>query len=907
MFGALLGLALLTAAAAPPATAAAPPADPSAPGSAVQTFTSCLNSARAGDLLLLVDESRSLRSSDPQAARVTAARYLLSRMSTFADRTGFELDVAVAGFSDRYSQVSDWTPMGAATLDDLTQRVKEFADRNAGTETDYWTALEGARRALSEQTTSGQTTPPGTGRRCQAIAWFSDGELDITARDDGATKPYSGSLEITSEAAADQAEAAAAEALCRPRGGLADQLRASGVVLFGIGLNTSGRPRDFDLMSSIVAGESPSRQCGQPNTRSPGEFQLASDIDGLLFAFDELIPPGPPISQERRTCPGAVCAAQRHSFVLDSSVGKVEILGSVDRDGIDAALAAPSGPPIPLGPKTIGTSSTVTRGPARITFSWLSDRTVSVDLVSDTRTSEWSGEWALVFVDPTPGAPDVRSRSNVHLTGDLFPVWTNRPPVLHSGQTLPASFGLVDGADRPVAPSSVLGTLSLSVSLLSPDRPSAAMVGVIDDKARFGAPAMLDLRDVAPGPATLRLTLAVRTAPAVRPDGTQVPGTQLAPQSVELPLRIAAPVGYPQVDDAVNFGTADGETTLSAALGVTGPGCVWAAPAQNPRLDAAPPDAGTITVGGTDARGPRSCLELDPGQQDELDLRLSTAQVGNGTVTGLLEVMVAPPGEPQSARPVQVAFTADLRKPLDKLVFWRVLAVLVLLGAGIPLALLYLAKWATARVPARPLLAGRVGVSVVDGEVRRNGSPFQLDQRDLNHQVPIPPRGGRDLVAHGVRLRARTGWSPFGAGHVRVAVGDGRTCASADQRPGSPRGAGAHLPLAVHNTWIVLHDPAGSPDQAEVLVLAGGDDPTGQSRSRLETEIADRLPRVLARLREDHPHQPGPPAPPQDPSPFGGPDGPRDPRGPSPFDDLGPSRRGGPTPPTQRTTPGEHW
>jgi len=900
--GAVVGLVLLAAGLGTPSPAVAQPA--TAPSdTAVQRFTSCLNSTEDGDLLLLVDESGSLRSSDPQGARVTAARYLLSRMSTFADRTGFRLDVAVAGFSDRFSMVSGWTPVGAATLPGLTQQVEEFADRNDGGETDYWTALEGARRALADQ------APPGAGRRCQAVAWFSDGELDIIPRgsagDDGATKPYSGPLEITSEAAADQAEAAAAESLCRPRGGLADQLRASGVVLFVVGLNTSGQPRDFDLMRSIATGESPSRSCGQPTDRRPGAFQLAEGIDGLLFAFDELIPPAPPIQQEHRTCPATVCVTERHSFVLDPSVGKVEILGSVDRAGIDAVLVPPSGAPIPLDPKAVGSRFTVMTGPSTLAFSWLSDRTVSVDLVSDVRTSGWTGEWALVFVDRTQGAPDVRSRTNVHVTGDLFPVWTNRPPVLHSGEAPRAVFGLVDGNGRTMAPSSVRGTLALTVALLSSSRPSAAVVGVMD-KARLREPVVLDLRDVPPGPATLRLTLALRTASATRPDGTQVPGTQLAPGVVELPLQIAAPVGYPQVDGTVNFGTSDGETTLTGTLGVTGAGCVWAAPVQNPQLDSAPPDAGKITLSATDAQGPQSCLDLGRGEQGELELRLSTAQVGNGTVTGTLPVTVAPPGEPQSARQVPVAFTADLRKPLDVPVFWQVLLALVLFGAGIPLGLLYLAKWATARVPARPLLTGRVAVTVVDDQVRRNGVPFHLDQRDLDQQVPIPPRGGRNLVAHGVRMRARTGGSPFGAGHVRASVGDGRTFASADQRTASADGTEARLPLAVHNTWVVLHDPAGPPEEAEVLVLASGDDPTGQSRSRLEIEIAHRLPRVLARLRANHP-PPDPSAPRRDPSPFGGPDGPRDPRGPSPFDDLGPSRRGGPTPPNQRTTWGDHW
>lgn len=881
-FGVVVGLVLLVAGAGSSA-AASDAASPPPPGSAVQTFTSCLNSSRPGDLLLLIDESHSLVDTDPGAARVTAARYLLSRLSTFADRTKFRLNVAVAGFSDAFDMASRWSPLGAMTLPALTRQVDAFADRNQGVETDYLSALEGARRALADQ------AQPGTASRCQAIAWFSDGQLDLTGQ--------------ASPAADAAAEAAAVDALCRPSSGLADQLRASGVVLFGMGLlGRNSHPGDFDLMRAISTGESPSRPCGRPSTRTPGDFHLAENIDDLLFAFDAMVPPGPPISQTRRTCPVAVCASERHSFVLDSSVSKVEILGTVDREGVRAALVPPSGAPIPLGPTTVGKPFTVTRGPSTVSFFWLSDRTVSVDLVSQSRSGGWSGEWALVFVDPTPRAP-VRSRTNIHVTGDLRPAWTNRPPVLHSEQSIPATFGLVDGAGRAVTPSSVLGDLSLRVVLAAPGRSPVTVVNATD-KAGLDSPTALDLRAIPPGPATLRLTLDVRTAPAIRADGTRVDGTRLAPSSLELPLQIAPPLGYPQVGDEVNFGRSNGETTLTGTLGVIGPGCVWAAPVT-PEIESAPQDAGRITVEATGARDARTCLRIGPGRQGRLELRLTTERVGNGTVTGSLPVMVAPPGDPGAARQVLVTFTADLRKPLDEQVFWQVVIALVLLGVGLPLGLFYLAKWATARIPARPLLAGRIPVTVTDGQVRRFGVPFRLDQRDLDQQVPIPVRGGRDLVAHGVRLRAQTGWSPFGAGHVVACVPDGRTRAAADQQAPSQLSDEARLPLAIHNTWLVLHDPTGPADQAEVLVLVSGDDPTGRLRSRLETTIADHLPRVLARMRADHPQQTVTSGMQQGPPPFGEPYRPPDPTGASPFD-LGPSQRGGPTPP-HRTTPGDHW
>src|SRR4029453_17298585 len=49
------------------------------PAGGAKRFGACLASQKAGDLLLLFDESSSLQSTDPQAARVQAARYLLQR------------------------------------------------------------------------------------------------------------------------------------------------------------------------------------------------------------------------------------------------------------------------------------------------------------------------------------------------------------------------------------------------------------------------------------------------------------------------------------------------------------------------------------------------------------------------------------------------------------------------------------------------------------------------------------------------------------------------------------------------------------------------------------------------------------------------------------------------------------
>ncbi|WP_234789073.1 hypothetical protein, partial [Mycolicibacterium fortuitum] len=62
----------------------------------------------------------------------------------------------------------------------------------------YWVALDGARQALAARAKNSEG-----GQRCQAIAWFSDGKIDFTARD--VAKPYAEGVDLSSQEGVDQA------------------------------------------------------------------------------------------------------------------------------------------------------------------------------------------------------------------------------------------------------------------------------------------------------------------------------------------------------------------------------------------------------------------------------------------------------------------------------------------------------------------------------------------------------------------------------------------------------------------------------------------------------------------------------------------------------------------------------
>ena len=306
------------------------------------------------------------------------------------------------------------------------------------------------------------------------------------------------------------------------------------------------------------------------------------------------------------------------------------------------------------------------------------------------------------------------------------------------------------------------------------------------------------------------------------------------------------PVGYPILGPRVDFGLADGSTELTAALPVRGPGCVWVgAPASS----AIAPEGVSVAVTTDSATAAPSCLRVEEGSQASLPLRLRIDRTANGTASGTIPISVAPLDGLDKSRTVDVPYTADLHKPFQTTNFLLVLITALLLGPGIPLGLLYLAKWLTARIPDRGLYAKRIPVTVEHGRVLRDGASFGLTSSDFVQLLPIGRGGARRLEAAGVGLRTRTGWSPLGRGVVMVEA-PGYAAASSSDRKTHGKRLAAHLPLAVHNTWVLLHDPTGPADRAEVLVLMGADASELQ-RDDLAADVAAEVPSMLPSLRAE--------------------------------------------------------
>ena len=835
--GCLLPAAVPSGAAAQPAAAqpAAAQAEAAAAGDAILKLGACLAAQGEGDLLLLIDRSGSLDETDPGAVRVQAANYLLSGLATYADDVEVELDVAVSGFDAEYERTVDWQRLTTSSLPVFTRGVDAYADRDTGFDTDYANALSGVRDDL-------RSRQRGTDeRRCQAQVWFSDGRFDIDTRRGadaverhGDSKPYAPGIRLTDEAGTAAAEAAGQQSLCRS-GGLVDQLRATGALTFGVGLGT--RADDFALMSSIASG-SGGPQCGKSTTEVVGDFRLAQDVDALIFALDAFSEPGTKtLDRTTGVCPMTACATEAHSFVLDRSIRAVHVLAGADAPGIDVLLRDPSGGPDtrfryvegePVLPQRIAGQD--------VTASWVSDKTLQIDL--GRRSDDgWFGQWSVIFVDPTGTADDAVARTQLRITGDLLPALAGEAPVLRSGEQPRIQLGVAsEETSQPVPATALLGTARLSASLVSSDGQQRSVLPPTAP-ADLGAGTTLDLADVPPGQATLTLVLSIQTRGIPATGGrAAIPGTQLADRQVDLPLTVLPPLGFPTVAGRVDFGRVEGAGPFDSSVTVNGPGCVWVMAST---LDASPDGVPGAAVTSS-ASSADTCLNVVEGQTAELPVSLSVDGQGNGTASGRVEVSLAPQDATERALTATVAFVADLQRPVDAGKKLAIFFVALVLGIGLPIAFLYLAKRWTSKIAGRALAVGQVDVQLEGDQVLRDGRAFTFSSKDLAF-LSLPNGGARRLHAAGLDLRSRTGWSPTSPGYTEAY--------SAGDVVVGPQGR-ARLPLTVHGSWVGLLRQTDLDDVRVALLLPA----TGISAdvcARIARDVRDRLPDLARRIRSE--------------------------------------------------------
>ena len=153
-----------------PQASAATPQDLSEVGTrAFDDLTRCINSNKKLDIYYLIDESGSLKRTDPTDTR---AEILASSLRTLGAFKGVEITYNYGFFGDKFDGANSWRSVDAASVgqaaDSLAREVKNRKNNN---DTNWLLGIEGASRTLQEQ---GNKT-----KACQALIWLTDGGLWI--------------------------------------------------------------------------------------------------------------------------------------------------------------------------------------------------------------------------------------------------------------------------------------------------------------------------------------------------------------------------------------------------------------------------------------------------------------------------------------------------------------------------------------------------------------------------------------------------------------------------------------------------------------------------------------------------------------------------------------------------------
>jgi len=344
-----LALGVVTAilvAGAPGPAAAAGPGSAGSGSSAVadRAFAEVAGCVSGADTLLasiVVDESASLRSTDPRAMRVSAITTAVDALQELRSSTSGRLDVQVSmsTFARGYDNLVGWGKLNAQQADRLrTTAARVLPQRDSGNATDYRKALQGAQGQLDDR-----ASQVGSDSVCKVMLWFTDGALDVDAATD-----------------------VAAQQLCRPRG-IADAVRRDQISVITLALITPGSsvtPAQRDQLRAVAEGTGNSVTCGTtpiPSDASSGVYLSANDPEALrrMFAgataFISGATGGPSV-----TCPGPGCAGGRFSFVAEPGVGGFRVVADVGSNGRAPVLVGPGGTRMVL--PTVGSRSAAVPG-----------------------------------------------------------------------------------------------------------------------------------------------------------------------------------------------------------------------------------------------------------------------------------------------------------------------------------------------------------------------------------------------------------------------------------------------------------------------------------------------------------------------------------------------------------------
>ena len=848
----------------------------------LEEMATCLRSRERLLLVLLVDESGSLRTTDPQNERVTAARVALRSFASLAStRVAGHLpriDVLVAGFSSSFTAIAPWGALDEERLAGVEASVEGFASLNSGLDTDFPTAFIGARRELAAR--SAALSEGGAAEPCKAVLLFTDGRYDIEAgdtparREAGTEKQYAPGVSLLDPANGPVVEAAGRDLLCRTDGsGLTDRLRDDGAIIVTVALAAQIDAADQDFLRALSTGHSGDVTCGANADAKTGAYLAATDLSELAPAFSRVATsiagateaPGSPVVE---TCQGSECERGRRSFDLDPILRKFSVLADTRTPGVTIEVRAPhTADPLVI---VSGADGEQAIAGAELRWSWVTETTVELNADLPGGRDSWVGHWSVTFVDPDARSSTERPRADVFLYGSWTPELAGDAHLLR-GEEAELVIVVVD-ADGGAVPAEALARSEARVEATLAD-PTAGTEETVplsgpDAQGRFHATYSAGA-DLQASTLELDIRLAARTEP----------GVELAPSTARYRLAVDVPDLYPHVRTSELRltsvrGTGEARGTIELVGGRDRAGCVWF---ESPEFDSFPSEAISFSSEISPKATKSDCMQIVAGESRLIDVGIRPRASSEGSVRGTLTINVSARGERDSL-PVTVPFSFDAAPPINEARRLGLFVAILLAGVLAPLAALMLVNRLLARFePACRVVAARVPVSAertvyrVLREYSKRGDSASAGPTDdagilgglaLDPSVFTPigrgARRSREITYGDLRLRARASHNPFREPFGTVACD--RPCAA-----GGPNRTSAdtpsHVPLALPGSWVfILRDGEGDAAAGDARDGAPVDD-TGASSEAADlvrgdlvvflaagSPIEAQLPPVMASL-----------------------------------------------------------
>ena len=611
----------------------------------------CLNSNNKLDAFYLIDESASLKDTDGSNKRAEILKSSLIQLSTL--RNDLEVNYAVGFFSDGYKTWKPWSKIDAKSAEsaagNLEQKVRSS---NTGLSTDWKKGIEKAARELSAQR---QKT-----NACQILIWLTDGGLDLSTKAAGSQPVQNNPKNLD-----------AFNYLCDES---ANSLRQSRVTVLGVLLKSEqdlqsksadarkNLEQGMALLLPIIEGSGPInlgnsevKQCGKypiPANFAAGALLIAEDPVALAFQFLKV---------------GAYTAGGTHGDLTDGNPGTFLIEEGISRFKIITTspswkLTDPKGHDVKSGN---GVTFVESAGATQVS--------VNVD------ASKY-GKWSFSFKDGSSNELVLFSGLDLKLDeGELIAGTPGRI----SGKVVSEFSGQPVNLDvYSVANVSVQEILNSGQS--NPAQPAQINSGNFFKIENFTA-------SPDQGQVELRVTLRVKTKS----------GINLAPVSVSKILDVRLSSNYPSLDKspialstlAGRKGKAIGSAVFKGPNKGSGKICIVDNPTiVNDSIERAESFIWKSPIG-LDSKG---CVTLSNNETKKIGFEVTNKISADSQIQAEVPVIYYSEQEPNRQFTLRAPIEFQSTKP--GVGGWAIELILILLGIGLPLLLIYVLTLLTTKI-----------------------------------------------------------------------------------------------------------------------------------------------------------------------------------------------------------------